>query len=114
MERIQPYAVLRVHARLVRDSDFGGHRALLESLAGVVDSDAELNAHADQLQEPVLIEDSQFGTFELDRRIEHYKGKAAWHGQTIELSLFARTPDEVAGALDVARELWREQIAWNR
>src|SRR5690242_20339180 len=50
---ITPYAVIRIRARVVSESSFGGPEALLEAVVEPVDSDEELNKHSIQLQKPV-------------------------------------------------------------
>jgi hypothetical protein len=111
---IPPYRVLRVTARVVEDSAFGGPCGYVESIAGPEDSDAELNHHAHELQQPVTHHDPMFGTFTLDRRVDWYETHTTWAGRPVRLSLSAKEPDDLLRALDAARTLWKDQNIWNR
>jgi len=111
---IQPYLVIRIRARLVNDTAFGGPEALLETFVGREDSDAELNAHAIQLQKPVNCEDPVFGTFTRDRRIDWFTGNAVWKGGSVALHLAASAPSEVQAALSISHHLWEAQDEWHQ
>ncbi|HWX23201.1 MAG TPA: DUF2262 domain-containing protein [Candidatus Binatia bacterium] len=111
---IRPYMVIRIRARVVSASACGGPEALLETFVGREDSDAELNAHAIQLQKPVNCEDPVFGTFTLDRRIDWFTGSAVWKGGSVALHLSARAPAEVQAALTTAHRLWQTQDGWDQ
>ena len=111
---IRPYMVIRIRARVVSPSPFGGPEALLETFVGREDSDAELNAHAIQLQQPVNYEDPFFGTFTLDRRIDWFIGSAVWKGGAVALHLSASAPAEVQAASTTAHRLWQTQDGWDQ
>jgi hypothetical protein len=68
------YSIVRIHARVINESSFGGPEALLEHFLGFDDSDPELNAFATRLQEPVTFDESTFGTLTLDRRVNQIIG----------------------------------------
>jgi hypothetical protein len=111
---IRPYMVIRIRARVLSASPFGGPEALLETFVGREDSDAELNVHAIQLQQPVNYEDPFFGTFTLDRRIDWFTGSAVWKGGAVALHLSARAPAEVQAASTTAHRLWQTQDGWDQ
>lgn len=111
---MRPYSVIRIKAHVVVDSAFGGHQALLETFIGTDTSDAELVDQADQLQKPVILEDSILGTFTLDRRIDWFTGTVVWDDTTVSLNLSAREPAEVQKALATAHSLWESPNLWNR
>lgn len=111
---IRPYMIIRIRARVLSASSFGGPQALLETFVSREDSDAELNAHAVQLQKPVHYEDPVFGTFTLDRRIDWFSGSAAWKGGAVALHLSATAPGEVQAALTIAHRLWQTQDGWDQ
>jgi hypothetical protein len=113
-DQIKPYTVIRVSARVVADSLLGSPQGLLEALARIDASDAELNDYAVQLQEPVIHKDPVLGTFTLDRRVNWFSGDVVWNGNPIPLQLSARDPAEVQEALKSAYSLWESQDAWNR
>jgi hypothetical protein len=112
-ELLPSYAVVRIHARVVNDSPFGGPEGLLERVLGIDDSDAELNYFTRKLQEPVTLEDPSFGMFTLDRRINWFTGNAIWNGIPVGLTLSAKEPTDVEAALKTARELWKTQEVWD-
>lgn len=105
------YSVVRIRARLA-ESAHGGHQAILEAVVGVDTSDAELNAHAEQLQRPVTMEDPMFGTLTLDRAFESYHTHTEWQGESV--SLLLPEADEVQGALRTAYALWKMQGEWTQ
>ncbi len=108
--KIEPYAVVRIRAR-VGDSPLGGHHALLEAFVGVDASDAALNHHAEQLQKPVTFRDPTFGRFTLDRRADWFTAEVVWDGQAVSLNLSESS--KVREGLKAARELWQNQSEWN-
>jgi hypothetical protein len=108
------YSVVRIHARVINDSPFGGPEALLEHVLGFDNSDAELNQVAANLQKPVSFDDPMFGTFTLDRRINWFSGKATWNGAVVEIHLDGNESSEVQAALKTARALWQSQADWDQ
>jgi hypothetical protein len=111
---IRPYMVIRIRARVASDSPFGGPETLLESFVGRDDLDAELNAHATQLQKPVTYDDPVFGTFSLDRRIGWFTGTTVWKGHPVALHLSAAASADVQAALTTAHYLWQAQDGWDQ
>jgi len=107
------YSIIRIHARVIKESPFGGPEALLEHFLGLDDSDPELNRFATKLQEPVTFSDPTFGIFTLNRRINWFIGKAIWNGNSVDLTLSAKELDEVQAALKTAHSLWESQNAWD-
>jgi hypothetical protein len=77
-KKLSEYDVVRVRVRLCRDNVLGSPQALLIDFLGKDDSDGELCAYAKALQEPVTFEDSQFGVFTLDRRVNWYAASPEW------------------------------------
>jgi len=113
-ELIKPYTVICIRARVLSESPFGGPEGLLETFVGLDDSDTELNEFAVQLQKPISYEDSTFGTFTLDRRVDWFTGGAVWKGKPVSLHLSARAPAEVQAALGTAHSLWQAQDVWDQ
>jgi hypothetical protein len=112
-ERIDPYAVIRIKARVVTDPPTGGWEALLEELIGPDNSDVELKACAAKLQEPVYLDDPTFGRFTLDRRIKSFNGSAEWMGKGVTLSFSAGNSSDTQAALSTANSLWQDQQDWD-
>ncbi len=75
--QIAPYAVLRIHARIVADSLLGTPQGLLENVIGIETSDRELNDFAGQLQVPVTHVDPILGIFTLNRRASCFLAKSS-------------------------------------
>jgi hypothetical protein len=109
---ITPYEVIHIKARVVLESSFGSPQALLETLVGVVTSDAELNHHSSQLQQPVTLEDPTFGIFTLDRRVDQFTAEVVWEETRISLNLSESAQAE--DALKTAHTLWEDRVGWNR
>ena len=116
MGTILPYAVLRIHARVMQESSECAE-AQLESVMGTETGDAEMNAFAAELQKPVTFEDAEFGTFTLDRGLNRFSAEVLWDGSPISLHLhlFPPGPTQTAlqDALRIARALWQDQRSWN-
>jgi hypothetical protein len=111
---IRPGTVIHIQARIANVSPTQGPEALLESFVGRDDSDAELNARATQLHQPVYHEDPVFGKLTLDRRISSFTGIAVWRGGTVRLYLHAKEPAEVQATLAMAKRLWQAQDEWDQ
>jgi hypothetical protein len=111
---MKEYAIVRIHARVINESPFGGPEGLLEYFLRLDDSDAELNLFATKLQEPVSFDDPTFGTITLNRRINRYTGEATWKGSSIKLCLSAREAADVQAALGTAQSLWQAQDLWDQ
>jgi hypothetical protein len=113
-ELIRPYTVIRIQARVIIDSSFGGPEGLLEAFGSIDGSDAELNDYVAQLQKPVNHVDSVLGTFTLDRRINWFAGSAVWNGKPISVHIKATEPADVQAALRTAHSLWEAQAVWTQ
>ena len=115
--KVPPFGVIRVRARFAPQTIFPKPQGLLVEIIGKESSDEELNRLALKLQEPVTFEDSRFGTFTFDLRIEWYEAKTSWLSSTILLHLKGDEVEHVMLALKQAyllwdsKELWGERIA---
>ena len=106
--RSQPIVAFR--AKLVVDNPFGNACAeLLSLIPGHVDR--ELSDFLVEYAKPVRMVDPQFGTFELNKAIEWFEGKATWCGVPVTLAI---CPDngKPDAALLAAKQLWRDMTAW--
>lgn len=112
MAQINPYDILHVRAR-VAEHPAGGTRARAEEIVSTTVSDAELEAHARELQKPVLHTDPCLGTFTLDRAVNWFCGDLLWSGQEVRLNLSMDGCDSIAQPLAIAAELWRPEADWN-
>jgi hypothetical protein len=111
---VAPYWVIRIRARVMEGSAFGGPEALLDDFVGRDDSDQELNDYAKQLQKPVTLADSVLGTFTLDRRVNWFTGCMVWNSKPVTVQLCAETPAKVQAALKTAHSLWEAQAIWDQ
>ncbi len=110
-DAILPYHVIRIEARVMSDSTDGKSLGLLEAFVRMESDDTELNSFAKELQQPVTLDDLQFGRLTLDRRVNTFCGQALWNGESINLQLSGSA--EIQEALEVARELWKKQSDWD-
>ena len=60
-----------------------------------------------------MFEDSQFGTFKLNRRIKWYEVDTTWNSNDVRLNLALKDSDDPSGTISVARSLWESQDSWN-
>jgi hypothetical protein len=112
--RMDPYDVVRIRARLCKESLLGCPQALLLDFVRREDFDTELNAYAKELREPVTFLDPQFGVFTLDRRVDLYQAVSDWEGRPVRLFIRAANSESSARALGVARSLWAAQGQWQQ
>ncbi len=106
LETIRPYDVVEVIAR--------GTVAAAELLRipVAVPEDVELSRAASALQEPLSIEDPEFGRLTFDRRHDWFACRADWCGRPITLTLEAGNDERLHASLTTARALWRDQSVW--
>ena len=107
MDHISPYDLLEILAR------GSGDGVELIKIVGAADSDEELRKRAKKLQEPVTIDDRDFGTLTLDRRVDWYEGEVLWCGSKVTLAAETDQNGNPASALEVARTLCLAQTTWD-
>jgi len=105
--------VVGIAARLDPGSSSGAPQALLDEVRGAVTTDTELNGRAEALRQPVTREDREFGTLTLNRFVRFFEGRTTWLGESIDLVIHASDDGQVAAALEVARAICAEQVAWD-
>jgi len=88
--------------------------AILVGSLHKISGDIELDSRAIQMQQPVTFDDKYFGTFTLDRSINWYETDTRWGAARIILYLATDNSDEIAGLLDSAKAMWKDQRAWNK
>ncbi|WP_339729690.1 DUF2262 domain-containing protein [uncultured Gimesia sp.] len=112
MNGIKGYSVLKIKARLGQHP--GGYlQGLASELISIVEMDSELSQIAEELQEPVILIDPQFGNLTLDRTVDWYRATVKWGGVEVDLDLSCDDADDVQKTLDVARKLWEQEIEWS-
>lgn len=112
--RVDPYAVVRIRARVVEESVVGTAQAQLTEFFGLDSSDPELNQAAADLQKPVVHRDHQFGEFTLDRRVDWYTAETKWNRAVVALNLSLDESGKLDSALQIARALWKDQTRWTK
>lgn len=110
-QQLTPYSVLRVRARLL-DEPGSDPQALLEEVLGEQRLDVELTSLARELQKPVIYEDVALGSFKLDQRVNWFSGSVRWGTSSVGLNLMPDDRGQITSSLEVARELWANQLVW--
>jgi len=113
MGQIKPFDVIRIHARVAEQNSSGSPQGLLVSLVGKDNSDTSFNRLALKLQEPVTFEDTRFGTFALNRRLNWYEAKTSWGSTRVSLILYTDDLGEIKETLSSAYLLWDFQKSWS-
>jgi hypothetical protein len=113
-EIIHPNTVVRITARVAIGNVYDIPQAYLENFIGEDKQDLELRDYLVELQKPVIHTDEYFGELVFDRRYELYLGNAEWNGQPVQLMVHPDTLSKVTTAINVARELWKDQATWNQ
>jgi len=112
MARIKPYDIPRVKGQ-VADHPLGRKQALVQEIISYDIRDDDLEAMAEKLQKPVIVDDSRFGTFTLNRSVKWFCGDSLWAGTRIKLNLSMDGADSVEEPLAVAAQLWDSEEEWN-
>ncbi len=113
-ESINPFDILHVRAGVLKNSVSTGTQGFLVELVGSISSDQELNSHAESLRKPVAFNDSFFGLFVLDRRLNWYQSETIWKSRFIRLNLAMDNCEDEKVVLEVARSLWNAQESWSQ
>jgi len=111
-DSLPAYAVRKLRARLLRQSEMGP-RAWLEKVVGPA-RDAELEAIAAKLQEAVTHEDEVFGTCTLDRALDWYSGRGRWMGTEVDVHLSTAQSESLPALLALAHGVWAAQESWHQ
>ena len=111
--RIKPYLVARIRARVITD-ETGTLRAEMDEFLGEETGDGDLNQVAADLQKPVTFDDPTLGVLTLERAYDCFIGTATWCGDSVSVMLEAKEPAQVKQAARHARTLWDNQDEWSR
>lgn len=111
-ERIEPFSVVRIRARLAEEPIKGKSKALLVEFLGKDESDAELLQESIEIQKPVVHQDSVFGELKYERQVNWYVGKSIWNGQLVSLYLTLENSTSIDAVLEAAHSLWQNQSEW--
>jgi uncharacterized protein DUF7021 len=111
---IRPNDVLEVEVAHEFSATASGARGVLISLLGLRSDDADFHAAAKKLQDPVYLEDAQFGRLVLNRRSNDWNGSALRGLQRVRLIIGRNKGDgaTTSAALEVAKALWRDRREW--
>jgi hypothetical protein len=111
MACIRPYDILCIKGR-VADHPAGRKQALAQEIIFDV-RDVELEARAQELQKPVVVENPRFGTFTLNRSVNWFCGDPLWADKRIKLNLSMDDGDSVKDLFAVATRLWDSEKEWS-
>ena len=106
MNSIAPY---EVHELVVRASE---SRVEITRILGRNDTDDELRTAADSLRQPRRLQDPDFGTLVLDRRVNWFTATIPWQGQTVELNVEPDEQGDFTSAFETARALFHARADW--
>lgn len=110
MAKVTAYSIVEVEV----DGVPGERETKLRRIVRIGTHDSDLAKMGDQLQEPVVLSDSRFGTLLYDRRFGWYAGHVVWCGQEVEISLSCKNPENVDAVFDAAGELFSAQPDWKQ
>jgi hypothetical protein len=113
MSELNPYAIVRVSAKLAEDSIYGRPEALLVEIIHRNFDDPELVQVAASLQAPKTFTDPKLGEFFLDRKVDWYEGQADWCGASVKLHLQVDEKDQPEQPAEFAHHLWQDQVGWH-
>ena len=113
MEKLRPYDVVHIRARVLEKNSYGSPQAFLEEVVATDFFEGELQRRALELQEPVTFTDKSFGTFTLDRSVDWYEAVVPWGNQNVRLMLSVAESDDINECLVHARSIWTLQRVWD-
>ncbi|MFC4158884.1 DUF2262 domain-containing protein [Chitinimonas lacunae] len=111
-QALKPESLIRLTVKLAEENPFGTPQALLLSLDGEA-HDAALQSVLDEYVKPCTLDDPDFGTLILDRRLDWFETQADWRGQAVKLRIGVEDLSETAAAIATARTLWRDMATWS-
>jgi hypothetical protein len=104
-----------VSARVAEENAFGAPQGeLVEIVAVMYDSDADLASRAEELGRPVRVKDDRFGLFTLDRQFNWFENDATWKSDEVVLRLSVSGCDNVEQLIASAHALWDSQAKWDQ
>jgi len=74
--------------------------------------DGELQAIADHLRQPVVVETDRFGRLTLNRQINWFEGEANWNGQVVALRIEPDDNLDLTNQLRTADSLFSDSATW--
>lgn len=107
-KRIPGYAIVEVEI----DESLARFTRLRRVVSLDVD-DADLKAIAQQLKEPIVLDDPMLGKLRYERRLHWYEGRVAWCGETIDIHLSCEQPQSPDAVRAVASQLLQAQHDWS-
>ncbi|WP_417394473.1 DUF2262 domain-containing protein [Gimesia chilikensis] len=111
MNQIDPDSIIQVQARVAPHPN-GFLQAIASEIISINGTDAELSLVAEELLEPMVVDDPQFGPLTLDRSVDWYSGTVIWDGAQVQLNVSWENSDDIQQALEVARKLWENEAEW--
>lgn len=100
--------ILRVRVLLSVDQS----RAIVAEVTDEHFDAPELEAVANELAKPVVIETERFGKLSLDRSINWFQGTVVWGGREVEITFDADDDLDISGQLKTAQALFDAEQDW--
>ena len=89
-------------------------RAVFSNLIESHVHDPGLELIALQLRKPVTIQTERFGELVLNRRVNWFEGWGTWAEDEIEISFESGGDRDISNQLEVANELFAQQLEWSK
>lgn len=113
-DRLLPYRLVRVRARIAFETELGSPQGLIEEFIDFDPKDAALKQLAADLQTPVVRHEPPFGELLLDRPVGWFCGEATWLQTPLKVQLAIDDADSCDASLQLARVLWGDQTLWEQ
>jgi hypothetical protein len=87
-------------------------RAVFAGTSNAQPDSSKLSEIAAELAKPLIIQTEKFGELRLDRSIGWFDGKSEWNGKSVQLSFDVEDSNDIGTALEVAEQLWADEVGW--
>jgi len=111
-QKILPYNVGRVRARVALENELGTPHGLLEAILDPDPETADLKQIVTELRKRVAVNAPPFGELVLDRSVNWFTGKAQWNHTSIEVQFSPDASGSIDKPLAIARAIWSDQFRW--
>jgi hypothetical protein len=113
-DRLLPYRLVRVRARVALETELGSPQGLIEEFIDFDPKDAALKQLAADLQNPVVRHEPPFGELLLERSVGWFRGEATWLQTPLRVQLAIDDGCSCDASLRLARTLWEDQALWEQ
>lgn len=112
-DAIRPESLIAFRSKLCEEGPFGRAEAELSQVLEQP-ADEELQAILVAFQEPVEIVDAILGILTLNRKIDHFEGKARWSSREIEISIAPDNTGDASSVIETMKALLDNQEYWSK